>query len=229
MGFLNNTTITIDAVLTKRGRELLARGRNEFAVTKFALSDDEVDYRLWDTAHPNGTNYYGAVIENMPLLEPVSDETQALKYKLVTLPKETSRLPILDVAVPTLAFSQGGGNGELLAPGTLNSTDAEQGYTFIIHDTTVATLQVGQAAPSPSAPLVPVTLSDEELTQSQNVSGLTARVLPQTFTSPAQKSTQITIVGNQTGATSTVSVSVNKTNLGSNSGGATASVGGDVS
>jgi hypothetical protein len=218
MGFLNNTTITIDAVLTKRGRELLARGRNEFAVTKFALSDDEVDYRLWDTAHPNGTNYYGAVIENMPLLEPVSDETQALKYKLVTLPKETSRLPILDVAVPALTFSQGGGNGELLAPGTLNSTDSEQGYTFIIHDTTVATLQVATAAPSPSAPLVPVTLSDEELTQSQNVSGLTARILPQVFTSPNQKSTQITIVGNQTGATSTVSVTVNKTSLGSPGG-----------
>jgi len=215
MGFLNNTTITIDAVLTKRGRELLARGRNEFAVTKFALSDDEVDYRLWDTAHPNGTNYYGAVIENMPLLEPVSDETQALKYKLVTLPKETSRLPILDVAVSSLNFSQGGGNGDLLAPGTLNSTDSEQGYTFIIHDTAVATLQAAQAAPSPSAPLVPVTLSDEELTQSQNVSGLTARVLPQIFTSPTQKTTQITIVGNQTGATTTVSVSVNKTNLGS--------------
>ena len=222
MGFLNNTTITIDAVLTKRGRELLARGRNEFTVTKFALADDEVDYRLWDTTHPNGTNYYGAVIENMPLLEPVPDETQALKYKLVTLPKETSRLPILDVAVSTLAFAQGGGNGDLLAPGTLNSTDSEQGYTFIIHDTTVATLQAAQAAPSPSAPLVPVTLSDEELTQSQNVSGLTARVLPQIFTSPAQKTTQITIVGNQTGATTTVSVSVNKTNLGSpGSGGAT--------
>ena len=219
MGFLNNTTITIDAILTKRGRELLARGRNEFAVTKFAIADDEVDYRLWDTSHPNGTNYYGAVIENMPLLEPVPDETQALKYKLVTLPKETSRLPILDVAVSTLAFAQGGGNGDLLAPGTLNSTDSEQGYTFIIHDTTVATLQAAQAAPSPSAPLVPVTLSDEELTQSQNVSGLTARVLPQIFTSPNQKTTQITIVGNQTGATTTVTVTVNKTNLGSPGGG----------
>ena len=68
MGFLNNTTITVDAILTKRGRELLARGNNEFQVTKFALADDEVDYRLWDTSHPNGTNFYGAVIENMPLL-----------------------------------------------------------------------------------------------------------------------------------------------------------------
>ena len=219
MGFLNNTTITIDAILTKRGRELLSRGRNEFAVTKFAIADDEIDYRLWDTSHPNGTNYYGSVIENMPLLEPVADETQVMKYKLVTLPKETSRLPILDVAVASMNFSQGGGNGELIQPGTLNSTDSEQGYTFILHDTTVATLQVATAAPSPSAPLVPVTLSDEELTQSQNVSGLTARVLPQTFSSPAQKSTQITIVGNQTGATTTLTVTVNKTDQGSPSGG----------
>jgi hypothetical protein len=219
MGFLNNTTITIDAVLTKRGRELLARGRNEFAVTKFAIADDEVDYRLWDTTHPNGTNYYGAVIENMPLLEPVPDETQVLKYKLVTLPKETSRLPILDIAIASINFSSGAGNGEIVAPGTLNSTDSEQGYTFIVHDTSVARLTVGQAAPSPSAPLVPVTLSDEELTQSQNVSGLTARVLPQVFTSPAQKATQLTIVGNQTGATSTISITVNKTDQGSPNGG----------
>jgi len=215
MGFLNNTTITIDAILTKRGRELLARGRNEFAVTKFAIADDEVDYRLWDTTHPNGTNYYGAVIENMPLLEPVPDETQVLKYKLVTLPKETSRLPLLDVAISSLNFNQGGGNGEVVAPGTLNSTDSEQGYTFIIHDTSVATLQVSQAAPSPSAPLVPVTLSDEELTQSQNVSGLTARVLPKIFITPNQKATQLTIVGNQTGATTTIAITVNKTDQGS--------------
>ena len=215
MGFLNNTTITIDAVLTKRGRELLSRGRNEFAVTKFAIADDEIDYRLWDTSHPNGTNYYGSVIENMPLLEPVADETQVMKYKLVTLPKETSRLPILQVAISSLNFTQGGGNGELLAPGTMNSTDSEQGYTFIIHDTTVATLEVAQAAPSPSAPLVPLTLSDEELTQSQNVSGITARVLPQVFASPEIKSTQITIVGNQTGATTTVAVVVSNTVLGS--------------
>ena len=46
MGFLNNTSVTVDAVLTKKGRELLARGQDEFKITKFALSDDEIDYRL---------------------------------------------------------------------------------------------------------------------------------------------------------------------------------------
>ena len=84
-----------------------------------------------------------------------------------------------------------------------------------IHDTSVAKLEVNQAAPSPSAPLIPVALSGDELTQSQNTTGLSAKILPQTFTTPTKKSTQLTIVGNQTGATTTVTVSVNKTQLGS--------------
>ena len=62
MGFLDNTSITVDAVLTKKGRELLARGQNEFEITKFALADDEIDYNLWDVTHPNGSSYYGSDI-----------------------------------------------------------------------------------------------------------------------------------------------------------------------
>ena len=26
---------------------------------KFALEDDEIDYNLYDTSHPNGSNFYG--------------------------------------------------------------------------------------------------------------------------------------------------------------------------
>ena len=92
MGFLNNTTVTVDAILTKKGRELLAQGTDAFNITKFALSDDEVDYNLWDTTHPNGTDSYGAVIENMPLLEASPDENHAMRYKLVTLPKNTQKM-----------------------------------------------------------------------------------------------------------------------------------------
>ena len=43
MGYLDNSILTIDAVLTKKGRELLARGDGSFAITQFALADDEVD------------------------------------------------------------------------------------------------------------------------------------------------------------------------------------------
>ena len=93
MGFLDNTSITVDAVLTKKGRELLARGQNEFEITKFALADDEIDYNLWDVTHPNGSSYYGAVIENMPLLESFVDENQVMRFKLITLGKNTNKLP----------------------------------------------------------------------------------------------------------------------------------------
>jgi hypothetical protein len=62
MGYLNNNQITVDAILTRRGRELLARGRNEFQITHFALADDEIDYSLWNTDHPLGTAYYGITL-----------------------------------------------------------------------------------------------------------------------------------------------------------------------
>ena len=71
MGYLNNSTITVDAILTKKGRELLARGKDEFKITQFALADDEIDYDLWNPAHPLGSDYYGVIIENMPLVEEI--------------------------------------------------------------------------------------------------------------------------------------------------------------
>ena len=93
MGYLDNTSTTVDAILTKKGRELLARGGDEFKITKFALGDDEIDYGLWDVTHPNGTNSYGSAIENLPMLEAFPDENQIMRYKLVTLPKGTSKMP----------------------------------------------------------------------------------------------------------------------------------------
>ena len=52
MGFLNNNAVTVDAILTKKGRELLARGDGSFRITQFALSDIIsiiffLDYKLW--------------------------------------------------------------------------------------------------------------------------------------------------------------------------------------
>jgi hypothetical protein len=83
MGYLNNSTRVLDAILTKKGREILSSG-DDFNVTKFALGDDEVDYGLWDTTHTLGTDYYGAVIDNLPTLEPFNDPSEIMKYKLVS-------------------------------------------------------------------------------------------------------------------------------------------------
>ena len=95
MGYLNNATTVLDAVLTKKGRELLARGQNEFQITKFALADDEVDYSLWDETNPLGTDYYGSVIENLPLLEPTSNANTVMRYKLVTVSYTHLTLPTI--------------------------------------------------------------------------------------------------------------------------------------
>ena len=82
MGVLDNTSVTVDAILTKKGREKLAKGEGQFRITKFALGDDEIDYNLYDITHPNGSNFYGQAIENMNLLEAVPDQNLSLTFKL---------------------------------------------------------------------------------------------------------------------------------------------------
>ena len=85
MGVLDNTSVTVDAILTKKGREKLAKGEGQFRITKFALGDDEIDYNLYDVTHPNGSNFYGEAIENMNLLEAVPDQNLSLRYKLTDI------------------------------------------------------------------------------------------------------------------------------------------------
>ena len=67
MGYLDNSIITVDAILTKKGRELLARGDGSFKITQFALSDDEIDYTLYNPTHPSGSALYGEAIANIKL------------------------------------------------------------------------------------------------------------------------------------------------------------------
>jgi len=98
MGYLDKSTVTVDAILTKRGRQLLASGDGGFQITKFAVSDDEINYDLWDVNHSKGTNYYGQAIENMPMVEAVPSEDKVMKYKLMTLPKNTLVIPTMITA-----------------------------------------------------------------------------------------------------------------------------------
>jgi hypothetical protein len=101
MGFINNTASILNAVLTKKGRQYLAKSGGEFNITKFALADDEIDYTLWDTAHPKGNDYFGAVIESTPMLEPCVDPEVVMKYKLFTMPVGTKALPYIANVTPS--------------------------------------------------------------------------------------------------------------------------------
>jgi len=137
MGYLNNQLITVDAILTKKGRELLARGDGTFKITQFALSDDEIDYTLFNPTHPSGSAYYGEAIENMPLLEAFPDENQIMKYKLTTLPRGTSKMPTLSIGQGNITMLQT--SEKTITPQTLsylgnNSTHESSGYQFIVGD-----------------------------------------------------------------------------------------------
>ena len=132
MGYLNNQVVTIDAILTKKGRELMVKNDGSFQITQFALADDEIDYTLYNPTHPSGSAYYGEAIDNMPLLEAFPDESQIMKYKLATLPRGTAKLPVLDLGYTAITLKQGASLA--ITPQTLNYLGAatafeQSGYT----------------------------------------------------------------------------------------------------
>ena len=152
MGFLNNTAVTLDAILTKKGRELLARGDGSFRITQFALADDEIDYTLYNPNHPSGSGFYGEALENMPLMEAFPDETQIMKYKLVTLPRGTARMPVLRLADNQITLTQGAST--VVSPQTLNylssaTTFEPSGYTFTISDVRLLNSYVAAGVDTP--------------------------------------------------------------------------------
>jgi hypothetical protein len=233
MGYLDNSTITVDAILTKRGRELLAQGRgatNGFNITQFALADDEIDYDLWNPAHPLGSDYYGVVIENMPITEAVPDETQSMKYKLVTLPRGVKAIPFVRASTTTLTVRPGdpqsfnietfyyGGSNPGLDP-ILNSA---AGYTVTLLDASYVTMfttattsdnnatpiqtngtMTSRTATSESAIVIPGSGKGSKIT-------ITLETLPDVsrLEGTVTKTTKIIVTGNETGGRVVIPVTV---------------------
>jgi len=218
MGYLNNAVVTVDAILTKKGRELLARGDGSFKITQFALSDDEIDYTLYNPSHPSGSAFYGEAIENMPLLEAFPDENQIMKYKLATLPRGTSKLPILQAGYSAIVLKQGASLA--ITPQTLNylgatSTFETGGYTAQIADTRVLSNFTGvginteEAERLNSATTVGTNVSKTVIGTSINLTGTTVNTL---FGTRTQLQTTITLIGRDSGARITIPVTIQKVN-----------------
>ena len=218
MGYLDNSIVTVDAILTKKGRELLAKGDGTFKITQFALSDDEVDYTLYNPNHPLGSAYYGEAIEAMPLLEAFPDETQIMKYKLTTLPRGTARLPILDVGYASITLRQGASLA--ITPQTLNYLGAAQtfeagGYVATIADARVLNtfngvgINTAEATALNSTTTLGTNVSKTVIGTSINLTATTVNTLFGTNTS---LQTTITIIGRDSGARVTVPVTIIKVN-----------------
>lgn len=204
MGYLDNSSITVDAILTKKGRELLAKGRDFFVISQFALADDEVDYELWNPAHPLGSDYYGIIIENMPIVEAVTDESYNLKYKLLTLPKNTIRIPII-VPNPTSITLEEGGNQQTVTITTKNGGNNTLGYTVTLLNSDAASIVGdGQGIANNTDP-VGANEDRRSITVSCNSQfTITTKVLADNV----DISTKLIVVGNETGGREEIDLTV---------------------
>ena len=219
MGYLNNSVVTVDAILTKKGRELLARGDGSFKITQFALADDEIDYTLYNPDHASGSAFYGQALENMPLLEAFPDETQVMKYKLATLPRGTSKLPLLEAGYASISLRQGASLA--ITPQTLNylgatSTFEAGGYTATIADARVLSNFTGVGINTEEAERL-----NTKTTLGTNVSktvlgtsiNLTATTVNTLFgTSKTTLQTTVTLIGRDSGARVSIPVTITKVN-----------------
>ena len=216
MGYLDNNTITVDAILTKKGRELLARNDGSFRITQFSLADDEIDYTLYNPYHPSGSAFYGEAIENMPILEAFPDETQVMKYKLLTLPRGTAKLPVLEVGYTTITLKQGASLS--ITPQTLNYLGADtsfeaSGYTATIGDSRVLSVFQGTGVNTTDAAALNST-STVGTNVSRTVIGttinLTATTVNTLFGTSNTLNTILTVTGRDSGARLTIPINITK-------------------
>ena len=128
MGFLRHDTndIMLDAVLTDKGRELLARNDGSFSIVKFALSDEEVDYNI---ISQYGRNVGKEKIEkNTPVFEALTTGYLAQGNRLTSISNKTL------THYPNISFT----NSDItsFALGLTGTTTISTSITQSINDTT---------------------------------------------------------------------------------------------
>ena len=218
MGYLNNTVVTVDAILTDVGRQLLAQQNGQFRITQFALADDEIDYTLYNPNNPSGSAYYGQAIDNMPLLEAFPQANQTMKYKLVTLPRGTAKLPILNLNTSNIIMPQSG--IYTLTPQTLNylgaNTYEPSGYSATISDVRLMSTFEGVGVNTPS--VTALNAANQTTTIGTSVSktvvgttiNMRATTVNNLFGVNNTLQATLTVVGRDSGARLTIPVTVTK-------------------
>jgi hypothetical protein len=218
MGYLNNTVVTVDAILTDVGRQLLAQNDGQFRITQYSLADDEIDYSLYNPTNPSGSAYYGEAIVNMPLLEAFPQATQTMKYKLVTLPRGTAKMPIINIGYSSIIIKQGASLA--ITPQTLNyqggNTYEASGYTATISDVRLFSTFEGVGINTPSVQAL--NLANQTTTLGTSVSktvvgstiNMTATTVNVLFGTTTQLQASLTIEGRDSGARTTIPVTVTK-------------------
>lgn len=208
MAYLDNNVITVNAVLTKKGREILAKtgGLN---ITAFALSDDEIDYTQYNPTHPLGSAYFDIAIRNTPIMEPLTDETQMMKYKLVTLNDGVTSVPTISIAPASIGVSRTSTSPIDITPSTTPTYNVTLGYTAILSNKNIGTLVVTETNSLNSATATVPTFSGDISSQasSQTVVGNKFRFIPNSALTTTTTA-NITIIGNESGGNASITVTV---------------------
>ena len=216
MSYLSSTSVVVDAILTKKGRELLSRNDGSFKITQFSLSDDEVDYGLYNPNHPSGSAFYGEAIEAMPILQAYPNDQEIMKYKLITLPRGTAKLPVLDVGYNNIIIKQG--SSLSVTPQNLNylganSTFEQSGYVATIGDVRTMSTFTGVGVNTPEATTLNTTTTIGT-NVSQTVIGttinLTATTVNTLFGNNTTLYTTLTVTGRDSGARISIPVQITK-------------------
>jgi hypothetical protein len=218
MSYLSTTSVVVDAILTKKGRELLARNDGSFRITQFSLADDEIDYTLYNPSHPSGSAFYGEAIEAMPIIQAYPNDQEVMKYKLITLPRGTAKIPVLDLGYTSITIRQGASLA--ITPQTLNylnatSTFEQSGYVATIGDVRIVSTFNGVGINTTEA-----TALNANTTIGTNVSktvigttiNITATTVNTLFGTNTQLQTTLTVVGRDSGARISIPVTVTKVN-----------------
>jgi len=216
MSYLSSTSVVVDAILTKKGRELLSRNDGSFRITQFSLADDEIDYTLYNPTHPSGSAFYGEAIEAMPIIQAYPNDMEIMKYKLITLPRGTAKIPVLDLGYTSITLKQGASLA--ITPQTLNylgatSTFEQSGYVATIGDVRTMSSFNGVGINTPEA-----TSLNSATTIGTNVSktvigttiNLTATTVNTLFGSSTSLYTTLVVVGRDSGARISIPVTIIK-------------------
>lgn len=218
MSYLSSTSVIVDAILTKKGRELLARNDGSFSITQFSLADDEIDYTLYNPNHPSGSAFYGEAIEAMPILQAYPNDQEIMKYKLITLPRGTAKIPVISIGYSNISLKQGASLS--ITPQTLNylgatSTFETSGYVVTIGDvrTTAAFNGIGinttEATALNSTSTIGTNVSKTVIGTTINITATTVNTL---FGANTTLYTTLVVVGRDSGARISVPVQITKVN-----------------
>jgi hypothetical protein len=138
MSYLDSSTAVIEAIITERGKQILAANPQKFKIVKFAVSDDEIDYGLTS-----------AEIQALRIYEPITREN-SLQFRNITLPKNSKFVGTLQFSSDEIVVSGTGAQDVVIS--TINMDD-QSGYVVFV-DTLDVTIEAVDSISDQSAEVV---------------------------------------------------------------------------